>query len=51
MTASPGGESKVFEFSEGGAAERKAGRRKLNVFATGKALGAFVIAALEGRNR
>ena len=25
--------SKVFEFSEGGAAERKAGRRKLNVFA------------------
>jgi hypothetical protein len=26
--------SKVFEFSEGGAAARKAGRRKLNVFAT-----------------
>jgi hypothetical protein len=26
--------SKVFEFLEGGAAARKAGRRKLNVFAT-----------------
>ncbi len=38
MTASPNGESKVFELSEGGAAERKAGRRKLNVFAKGKRL-------------
>jgi len=33
MTASPGKGSKVFELLEGGAAERKAGRKKLNVFA------------------
>jgi hypothetical protein len=34
MTASPKRERKVFEFLEGGAAARKPGRRKLNVFAT-----------------
>jgi hypothetical protein len=33
MTASPERGSKVFELLEGGAAARKAGRRKLNVFA------------------
>src|SRR6266545_7211189 len=33
MTASLKRGSKVFEFLEGGAAARKAGRRKLNVFA------------------
>jgi hypothetical protein len=33
MIASAERESKVFEFSEGGAAARKPGRRKLNVFA------------------
>src|ERR1700720_1569188 len=32
MTASPERGSKVFELLEGGAAARKAGRRKLNVF-------------------
>ncbi len=47
MTASRDRESKVFELSEGGAAERKAGRRKLNVFAKGEAPGAFVISAVE----